>query len=548
MGRHLQPSSLLALVEVAPSLGLVPTAGEADLETLDATEEAELPVVLHFAGDGAEGFGLLEAVLPGGFRVWDRRNGSRVLERDALASGWSGVLVFLERGAPGTPERGYLRRRAREWLLEEWRPRTELSGPAASPWVRGGLGLLLAVLLGLSVASLPAGVRGPGALLALLGALGLAASLTALAWTRGSKARVLCGGGGAVDCQSVLASDWARPGGVPLAGLGAAFFGASLLLQASAVLGGGVAPVWLAGAAFLPALPLSLLLVLVQVRMRRFCTLCMVVHAVDVGGAAVFLLGVLPRVAFPPEGVLPVALLFALLFGLLLSSTVPHLARGEEDDSLKRDWTRLQRSPLTSLARLTFEKPLALEGVAVGARLGESSAPHSLVVLAHPSCGVCGPVLEALEGVVERQGSVLRAYVGVPPRNPENPADVAVCEALSCVGVAFGGAVLLQAFRVAKQVFPRLLAAPEPLTELAGLVGLEPRALEAVREEARARVREADALRRGHAQGLPALFFDGRRCEASMAHIEAWCARPELLSVLAPPTDSRQDTERTEAP
>jgi hypothetical protein len=336
----------------------------------------------------------------------------------------------------------------------------------------------------------------------------------------------------------VLASEWARPGGVPLAGLGAAFFGASLLLQAGAVLGGGVAPVWLAGAAFLPALPLSVLLVLVQVRMRRFCTLCMAVHAVDVGGAAVFLLGLAPRVALPPEGLLPAALLLALLFGLLLSSTVPHLSRGEEDDSLKRDWARLQRSPLTSLARLSFEQPVALDGEALGARLGEAPAPHALVVLAHPTCAVCGPVLEALEGAVARHGDRLRAYVGVPPRAPDDVADVALCEALACVGVAHGGGVFLQAFRVAKQSLARLREAPEPLAELAALTGLERGALEAVREEARARVHAASAVRSAHARGLPALFLDGRYCEAPMAHIEAWCERPELLAVLTPPTDS----------
>lgn len=70
----------------------------------------------------------------------------------------------------------------------------------------------------------------------------------------------------------------------------------------------------------------------------------------------------------------------------------------------------------------------------------------------------------------------------------------------------------------------------------------------------RAHVRAAVGRHRGraHAQGLPALFFDGRRCEASMAHVEAWCARPEPLAVLAPPKDSRQpedtETEGTEAP
>ncbi|HEX8699909.1 MAG TPA: vitamin K epoxide reductase family protein [Myxococcaceae bacterium] len=550
--RHPQPTSLLAVVEVAPGLGLKPTAGQGDLETLDAAEPAELPAILHFAGDGAGGFGLLEAVLPGGagLRIWDSLHGSRVMPREELASLWSGIVVFLERGAPGAPEPGYLGRRAREWLLEEWQPRFELSGRAASPGVRWGLGALLALLLGLAVWALPPEARAPGTVLSALSALGLGASLVALAWTRGAKATVLCGGGGAVDCESVLASDWARVGGVPLSGLGTAFFGASLLVQASAALSGGVAPVWLAGAAFLLALPVSLALVAVQVRMRRFCTLCMAVHAVDVGGALAFLLWLAPRVPPPPLlALVPAALLLVLLFGLLLSSTVPLLARGEEDDSLRQDWGRLQRSPLTSLARLSFERPLALALGTLGVPVGRAEAPHTLVVLAHPSCKLCGPALEELTATVARHPEVLRLHVGLAPVDPEDARDAAVCEALVSVGVAHGADVFLQSMRAAKPAFARLLTAPEPLAELCALTGLERSALEPAREAARARVREAAALKAAHAHGIPSFFFDGRPCTASPAHIEAWCARPGLLAVLAPPeagAPSSQDTSGAE--
>ncbi|QRN95162.1 hypothetical protein JRI60_39720 [Archangium violaceum] len=541
---HPQPTSLLAAVEVARSVGLEPTAGQGDLETLEETEASELPAILHFVVDGEEGFGLLEAVLPGaaGVRVWDSRNGSQELTRDELVSLWSGVIVFLEPQGEGAPERGYLPRRARELLLEEWRPRTGLVGSSSSPVVRWGLGVMAVLLLGLATSALPAGVRGPGALLAGLTALGLAASLTALAWTRGQKASVLCGGGGPVDCESVLLSDWARIAGVPLSGLGAAFFGASLLVQCTSALSGSVAPAWLAGAAFLPTLPVSALLVVVQLRMRRFCTLCMAVHAVDAAGAAVFLLGLAPRVSLPPEGLLPAALLLVFLFGLLLSSTVPHLSRKEEDDSRERDRARLERSPLTSLARLTGEKALPVDAGAVGVRLGGGEgAPHTLVMLASPGCKQCGPLLEQLEGVVARHGDVLRVHVGVPPIEPGNPREVALCEALACVGVAFGGGVFLQAFRAAKQAVRELMKAPEPLAELAALTGLDRGALEAARETARAQVRAATMLKVERTPGVPAFFFDDRRCEAPLSHVEAWCVRPGLLSVLAPPETKRQE-------
>ncbi|HZI15897.1 MAG TPA: cysteine peptidase family C39 domain-containing protein, partial [Myxococcus sp.] len=133
--RHPQAGSLLALVEVAPMLGLEPTAGQGDLEALDALEPGELPAVLHFARDGEQGFGLLEAVLPGGtaFRVWDSVSGARVLPRGELASLWSGVVVFLEPKGKGAPEPGGWHRLAREWALERWRPRTGLVGPTGSP-------------------------------------------------------------------------------------------------------------------------------------------------------------------------------------------------------------------------------------------------------------------------------------------------------------------------------------------------------------------------------------------------------------------------------
>jgi uncharacterized membrane protein len=532
--RHPEPSSLLALVEVAPSLGLRATAGQGDMEALDVAEEEELPAILHFAGEEG-GFGLLEAVLPEGrgFRIWDSRHGRRVVEREALSRAWSGIVVFLERAGPEIPERGYWRRRAREVLWEEWRPRTELAGPAASRTARLGLGVLAAALLGLAVLAQPPEWRLEAAALAGLTALGLAASLTALGWTRG-KASALCGAGGPVDCESVLLSEQAYVAGVPLSGLGTAFFGASLLLQSTPGLGAGAAPLWLAGAAFLPALPLSVLLVGALVRMRRFCTLCLTVHGVNAAGAALFVLGIWPAVPFPPSGLVSAALLLALLFVLLLSTAVPYLSRAGEDAEVRREHARLLRTPPGTLARLALEPRLELEGERVGALVGEAEAPHALVVLAHPSCKPCGPALEELEALVEQHGAWLRGFVGVAPLDPEDPRDAVVCEALAAVGVAFGGAVLLQAFRVAKRDFARLYGDTAPRAWLARELGLDAARLDVARDEAWLRVRRAAALKARHAKGVPAFFLDGRRCEAPLSHVEAWCSRPALLDALLP--------------
>ena len=529
LARHAQPTSLLALVETAPSLGLKAVAGQAELETLVETEPEELPALLHFGG-APGGFGLLEAVLPGGrgFRVWDSQQGSREVEREAFAARWSGIVVFLERAGAGGAEHGYWRRRAREVLWEQ-RPRTELAGR----WAGWGLGLLGLGVLSLAVLARPPGGRLGAAGVMGLTALGLGASLRALTWKRG-RASALCGAGGPVDCESVLRSAQAYVAGVPLAGLGTAFFGACLVLQGTLALGTGPAPLWLAGAAFACALPVCLLLLGVQVWMRRLCTLCLTVHAVNAVGAALFLLWLWPAVPVTAGELGPAALLLVLLFGLLLFTVVPYLSRAAEDAEVRREHAQLLRSPLGTLARLAQQPRLALEPEAVGARVGEAEAPHSLVVLAHPSCKLCGPALEELEALVERQGAWLRAFIGVAPLDPEDPRDEAICEALATVGVAFGGTELLRAYHVARSHFSRLYADVAPRALLARELGLEASRLDAAREQAAARVRAAAVLKSRHAQGVPAFFLDGRSCEAPLSHIEAWCAQPALLEALTP--------------
>jgi len=552
LAHHPQPGSLLALVRGAPSLGLKATAGQGDLEVLEALDADELPALLHFQSGPQSGFGLLEAVsppgadTPGTYRIWESRHGSRELGREELAALWSGVVVLLEREGLGEPEPGYLRHRARELLLEEWKLKTDLAGPSTSPWVRVGLAALLGVLLVLAVLAQPPGARLVSAVLSGLAGVGLAAALAALSWTHGGKASFLCGGNGPLDCESVLRSPWARPAGVPLAGLGTAFFGALLLLVATSALTGSTAPPWLVGAAFLPTLPLSVLLVVAQVRMRRLCTLCMVVHAVDLTGAALFLVVLWPASPTPPPGVLPAALLLLLLFGLLLSTGVPLFSRGGDEETLLREHTRLLRSPLATLARLSQEPRLALDGAALGPRLGEAGAPHVLVVLAHPACGHCGPVLEQLEALVSARRAQVRLHVALAPMDPDDPRDARACEALAAAGVAWGGEVFLQLFRAAKRDYRRLLEAEDPFALMAAQAGQEPAALAKAWELARARVRAATSLKQRHARGLPTLFLDGRRCEAPLAHVAEWLDRPELL---APPTSpSEANPEGAHAP
>lgn len=528
--RHPQPGSLLAFVEVARTLGLEPTAGRADIETLDGLESDELPAVLHFESDMQNGFGLLERVTPEGFAVWDSQRGSRVLERSELVESWSGIAVFVEKVGGGARERGYLLHRAKEILLEEWRPAVELSAPAVRP-LRIGLGVLVLLLIGLAIHAQPLGARLSTAILAGLAALGFSASAAALTLSQGGRASRLCGAGGALDCESVLRSPYARIAGVPLAGVGFAFFGAVLLLLCAAALR-GPAPVWTAGALFLPTLPASAVLVALQIRLRRFCALCMTVHAVNLAGAATFLFLVPPG---PPTGTPAALALVALLFGLLLSTAVPLWSRREDDtEPLRRLHRALSRSPLASLAELTLEPRRAFEPAATGVLLGDAAAPRALLVLAHPTCKLCGPVLDELEALVERHEHAVRGHVAVAPRDPTDPWDQDLCEALCAVGLAFGGAALLAAFRLAKQDLKKLRAG-DPFAALAAGLRIDPAMLAGVRDRARALVREAAALKDRYTHGIPAVFLDGRRCEAPLRHVDAWLEQPALAALLPPP-------------
>ncbi|AUX44284.1 uncharacterized protein SOCE26_057480 [Sorangium cellulosum] len=549
VARHAHPGSLLALVDAARSLGLSATAGQGALDVLDEAEPGELPAVLHFDAGPHGGFGLLEEVTAAGYRLWDSRQGSRAIARDELAVMWSGVIVFLEKSGEVAAERGYLGRRVRELLFEQWQLRLDLAGPRASPAVRAALAAAALALVALAALRQPAPLQAGFAATAALAAAGFAAMFAALAWTPASGPPPLCGARGGAGCESVLLSEYAAIAGVPLSGLGLAFFGAILLGLAAAALSASAAPLWTAGASLCLALPASAALVALQVRGRHACALCMTAHGATAAGAAAFvwlaLSGALP--APPARDIAAAALAQALFFGLLLSSTVPHVAHAADLDGLRRRFRRLAGSPLASLAALAAEPRLPVDGAAAGVLLGDASAPHAVVMLAHPSCHLCGPALDELEALVERHPDLVRAHVGVAPRDPEDPADRALCEALAAVGLAYGGAALLAALRAAKRDLPRLLSG-DPAAALGGELGLDAAEIARARAGALALVAGAAALKDRYADGFPAVFFDGRRCEAPLRHVGAWCARPALLEELPPALGELEESVKEDAP
>nr|WP_245772430.1 vitamin K epoxide reductase family protein [Myxococcus fulvus] len=502
-----------------------------------------LPAILHFQQGAHSGFGLLEALSTPAtsasprFRLWDSQHGSRDVEQVRLVQGWSGVLVLLERGATGVPEQGFVWHRLSEKLLEDWRVRPQLLGAAASTGARLGWGGLLLVLLVLAVSAQPPGPRPFVALLALLCVVGLVASVIALDATHQDGPIPGCRAGGAVDCTSVLRSAWARPLGLPLSGLGTAGFATQLLLLCTTASGGGSGALWLVAASFLPSALVSASLLVLQTHMRRFCGLCLTVHGVNALGAATFLSGPWPEVSAVS---IPSALLACLFFGVLLTAALA----GPSHRSPPQASTHPPDSALSTLA-LHLQQPLLnLDGAALGPGLGAPQAPHELVLFVHPSCHACADLPDEVDRLAARHGERLRIHVALAPTRADNPGDDAACTALVAAGVAWGATGMLSLLREAKKDYGRLEKSAAPGSLLAMDSGRGAADLEQALPLAREHVRAALEFQRQHIQSLPALFLDGRRCEAPFPHIAQWLENPAMRQLLSSasmsPPSSRQ--------
>jgi len=131
--------------------------------------------------------------------------------------------------------------------------------------------VVVAALAGAGIYAATAGAR--EAALLLLSASGLVHTLF-------NKPQALCGKVRRGGCEAVLASPYARPLGIPLEHLGAAWFAGVL---PSYYLGFGHA--W-----GLLALLAVAALVGVEVKLRAFCIYCTIAHVIGIT-AALFLLG-----------------------------------------------------------------------------------------------------------------------------------------------------------------------------------------------------------------------------------------------------------------
>ncbi len=522
---HPRPNSLLALVDVATDLGLRVTPGKSDEIAL---AELNLPVIVHFEGEGGGGFGVLEGVSARGFEVWDSRNGSHLLERDVFLPAWSGVVALIEPDpAEAAPKTSYLRHRVGEILAGGLEP-PAIVGSRAAPVLRIILGVLLLSLLTLAISSRSAPERAAWAAIVVLSIAGLLVTTVmsvAIADYGGPFSPGICRRGKLVDCQSVLTSRFARIAGFPLSDLGISFYAATLLFIAiaGAVVGGSLS--WqVVGAVYMLSLPIAVVLIGVQIFMRRLCTLCLAVHAINGVAAATFLIFL--RDAGSGSGIVPSVLLFALLYFLMLYFVIPYLKTNEALRRLSLSHGRMSASPYASLAQLVTEIPTGLRGSECGIRLDDTYADHELIVFVHPSCGQCDPVLREARSLA-RAGRV-KAFVAVPPKDPD-VTDRKLCRALVSIGLSMGADTMVQAYGIAKRNFRRRLA-DDPVDLLAEELSLPAEALGVPGEDAISLVARAEEFAREHVEGTPAVFFNSRPYGGPLAHLVLLIERhPDLL-------------------
>lgn len=538
---HPRPNSLLALVEVGADLGVKTRPAEIEAS---AFGEMILPLIVHFRGTEAGGFGVLERVTPDGFEVWDSSRGLRLIDREVFLEHWSGVVALVERAeSRGIREKGYLRRRAADVIFSGWDP-PAVVGSRAAPALRLVLSLLVLGLLLLAVTNAPAADRAPTAALSLLTTLGLIVAIVtavSIGSQDGALSDRICKRGKFVDCHSVLASRYSRIFGIPLADIGIAFFGSLLLLMATGALVSSGSSIWrVVGIVYAASVPLSLILVGAQIAMRQLCTLCLAVHVLNFSGAAVTWLWLRP-VQWSFQSAAASFLLLAVYSSLLLFFVVPYFKKHQGLVVLAGMHRRISGSPFASLAEILTEQPTGTRGSSCGVALeGPGTAEHELLVLVHPSCNKCDPVLEEVRALVG--AGMVNAFVGLVPKDPEE-SDRSACRAVIAAGMALGPQRLFDAYAAAKKNL-RAVVMDDPVSVLAAELSESKALIEGELVGAQRLVQQAEEFVDAHAEGTPAVFFDSRLYGGPLTHLAFLLqSHPELLATQLPHDPRRRVEE-----
>lgn len=541
---HASPASLRALVEITRALGIEARAFKADVAAL-AT--APLPAIVHLQRRNADdtGFAALLSQSEDGVVLDDPSGGGRrTLSRAAFLREWTGVLVTLDAtksSAPRTEKHAGLVWRVSRFIDGGGVPREQRLARLAA----GALGLALALAGAwraggaLSAGSLAAALALAGPLLAavaLVACFGLhgRSRVTGIPGTTSRLASRICGRGKHSDCAGVLASKFARVGGIDLASAGLAIFGGTL--AAWAALGLAMDPrivlAWFSAASF-ALVPGSLWLIAVQIYpLRRFCPLCMTVHATVLSTAALgaFALGRDELWTALPEA-WPAALVHALLVIGALGLFVPFLDLSIESRTSRTRLGWIGATPWGALAEIAG-RPRALAGrVTTAIELGPADAPFRVEAMVHPTCSGCGPFVEKLHAFVDASAGLVSVGVHLPPKDVLSDEDHALCTAIGAVGVAAGGAAALDAFLRVKNAslewVPRAKAGADALAAALAPAGVRIDAAAVAR--ARDAVGEAGRLADMLERGTPTLLIEGRAWEASLDDLVALVTRQTEL-------------------
>lgn len=526
---HRQPSSLLALVETANELGMKATAGQMDPEDLD---DLSGPTIVHFSGVEGGGFGLLEKVDGNAITIWDSVHGLHQVDRKSFLAHWSGIVALIEPGDdPGPRETGYLRNRATEFIFSGYEP-PAVVGSRAANFLRALFGVLLVAVVVLAVAKLPDDVTAPAAVLTLLTLIGLGVTVVtgiSIGAQDSSFSSKVCGGGKYVNCQSVLSSRYSRIFGIPLSDLGIAFYGSLVLLIATDAIG-AQANVWsVVALAYALAIPFALVLIGVQIGMRQLCTLCLAVHTVNIAGAIVAWTWLRPSISW--DDLVGPALVTALFLLMILFLGIPYFRKHQGLRILAGMHRRISSSPFASLAELLTEPPVEERPAELALPMNEPMSAHTLVIFVNPTCNKCDPALRQVQVLAER-GSA-RVLVGLAPKDPdEDERDL--CTSVLAVGLARGSSALIGAYRASKQRMRSMLD-DDPLEVLTRSLDISKEELTKVWDRARAFALQAEELVGEHAEGTPAVFFNGRLFRGELSHLAFLLERhPDLLEQTLP--------------
>lgn len=523
---HPQPDTLLAVVDVARKMGLQSTparAGEDGLSSL------RLPAIVHFSGsNGDGGFGVLEAVSDDEVEVWGSLSGRSTWTREEFLSGWSGIVVLFDRTEKGAPERGYLRQRFLEVVAGGRRTPAVADGPSAVV-LRVGFVLSAAVLLAAGLVKTSPPDRLAVALLVALVLFGCAAAIvmaTSVGDQESAIARRVCRRGKIVDCHSVLTSRYSRVLGLPLSDIGVAFYGAILLVIASSGWS-DPAEVWrVTTLAFTAALPFALIFVMLQISMRQLCILCMAVHVANGAGALVGWLFLWDQGSGESE--LHLLVLFGFYFALVLFIVIPYFRRSASLTLISDRHRRLAASPFASLAELLTTEPTSVDGPSTAVLVDGSAGEHEVVILVHPACGKCLPVLHGSLALGKR--APVKVFVGVAPKDPTE-ADRNACSVLVAAWMAIGPDRVTDGYSAAKKLLPRL-ADQDAGSILGRELGIEPEDVARGIPTARALVERAERAANEHSEGTPAVFIDSRPYSGPLAHLALLLEKhPELVKL-----------------